>query len=221
MYQMLDIAVKLTVSVLLAGLVGFEREVHGRAAGLRTHILVSLGSCLIMLTSIEIYEQYRSVTQCDPARIAAGVVTGIGFLGAGTILRYRASVIGLTTAASIWTMAAIGLAVGMGFYGGACITTLLTIVTLVVINKLEHDVIRKPMYKTLFIEGRIEATVLGHVRRVLFENRAEIKDFEIEKIPETSQSRIAFDIKLTTPKLDDTIIIKLSNLEGISRAYWD
>ncbi|MDD5439501.1 MAG: MgtC/SapB family protein [Candidatus Omnitrophica bacterium] len=217
----LDITIKLVVSVILSSFVGLEREVHGRAAGLRTHILVSLGSCLIMLTSIDMFEQYHAVTSCDPARIAAGVVTGIGFLGAGTILRYRVSVIGLTTAASIWTVAAIGLAVGSGFYWGSIVTTFLTILTLVVINKLEHTLLRKARYRTLVVEAHVDAVLLGKIRALFGEYLAEIKDFEIEKIPETTESRISFDIKLTTATFDDTIIIKLLDLEGVGRAYWD
>jgi len=98
----IEVFLKLVLSLLFGGVVGFEREAHGRAAGLRTHILVCVGSCLIMLTSVYMFNAYKDMAACDPSRIAAGVVTGIGFLGAGTILRYRGSVIGLTTAASIW-----------------------------------------------------------------------------------------------------------------------
>jgi putative Mg2+ transporter-C (MgtC) family protein len=139
----IEIIKRLLIAVILSGLVGLERETHGRAAGLRTHILVCLGSTLITLTSMHIFEIYRGVTSIDPARIAAQVVSGIGFLGAGTIIRSRASIRGLTTAASLWTVAGIGLAVGVGFYQGAYTATLLVLITLFLLNKIEKDYLRR------------------------------------------------------------------------------
>src|SRR3989338_2379060 len=103
-----QIITRLVLSVFLSGLIGLERQVHRRSAGLRTHILVSLGSCLIMLTSLYVFDIYNGMANFDPARIAAGVVTGIGFLGAGTIIREKEEISGLTTAASLWLAAGIG-----------------------------------------------------------------------------------------------------------------
>ena len=216
-----DIFLKLTLSLFLAGIIGFEREAHGRAAGLRTHMLVAVGSCLIMLTSIHVFELYRESTVCDPARIAAGVVTGIGFLGAGTILRYRASVIGLTTAASIWAVAAIGLAIGTGFYMGGIFTTFLVIATLFVISKLEYKIIRKNWFKTLIVEAHVNANQLHKIRDTLSGYKIEIRDFEIEKIPNRTEALLIFDIKLTSSKYDDNIIMELLNLEGVNKAHWE
>lgn len=128
---------RLTLSVLLSGLIGLERQMHRRTAGLRTHILVALGSCLIMLTSMYVFDIYRDVVALDPARIAAGVITGIGFLGAGAIIHEQESVRGLTTAASLWVAAAIGLAAGIGFQQAAIFTTALTLVVLFFLRQLE------------------------------------------------------------------------------------
>lgn len=111
----------LSLSALLGGVIGYERSKVHKPAGLRTHILVSLGSCLFMILSIKFFD--------DPARIAAGVVSGIGFIGAGTIIaerRERTRIVGITTAASLWVTAAIGMAVGMGEYILAAFTALLT-----------------------------------------------------------------------------------------------
>ena len=94
---------RIVLAAVLSGVIGFEREFHGRAAGFRTHILLCIGSTLVMITSLHIFDVYYSRVPVDPARIAAGVVTGIGFLGAGTIMRYKASVRGLTTATSLWS----------------------------------------------------------------------------------------------------------------------
>jgi len=131
---------RLILAALLSGVIGFEREAHGRAAGLRTHILVCVGSALIMLTSLYIFDIYVGRVPLDPARIAANVVAGIGFLGAGTIIRSGSSVVGLTTAASIWAVAGIGLAVGCGYYLGALMGTLIILVTLWFLRKVEDVV---------------------------------------------------------------------------------
>jgi putative Mg2+ transporter-C (MgtC) family protein len=126
----LQMITRLLLTLLLGGLVGLERQVHRRDAGLRTHILVALGSCLIMLTSLYVFDIYKEQVPLDPVRIAAGVVTGIGFLGAGTIIREPDGVKGLTTAASLWVVSGIGLAVGVGFNLVAIYTTILVLIVL-------------------------------------------------------------------------------------------
>ncbi|MBN2482625.1 MAG: MgtC/SapB family protein [Candidatus Omnitrophica bacterium] len=131
------VCIRLGLAFVLGSILGLERERKGRDAGLRTHILVCTGSALIMLVSIYIYELFKHEGSLDPARIASGVVTGIGFLGAGTIIRSRTGVMGLTTAASIWVSAAIGLAVGCGFISGAVVTTLIAFLTLFCLSFFE------------------------------------------------------------------------------------
>lgn len=138
MFSSYQILARLLLATILSGFIGFEREARGRAAGFRTHILVCVGSTLIMMTSMYMFDIYRGVATVDPTRIAAQIVTGIGFLGAGTILRSGATVMGLTTAASLWAVAAIGMAVGCGFYFAAIATTVLVVVTLVVFSKMEQ-----------------------------------------------------------------------------------
>ncbi len=133
-----EIIIRLVLSLVLSGLIGLERQMHRRTAGLRTHILVSLGSCLIMLTSLYIFAIYKNEVPLDPARIAAGVITGIGFLGAGAIIRDREGVKGLTTAASLWVVAGIGLATGCGFYKAALFTTVLALITLFFLRYVER-----------------------------------------------------------------------------------
>ena len=112
---------RMLICLVIGGLIGLEREYRGRPAGLRTHILVCLGCCMVMLVSIHFPRMYgalgpQSVVRVDPARLAYGVVAGIGFLGAGVIMRHGGSVQGLTTAASLWGVAALGLGVGVGMY---------------------------------------------------------------------------------------------------------
>jgi putative Mg2+ transporter-C (MgtC) family protein len=139
--QFKEIIIKLIVATILGSFIGLERDKKGRAAGLRTHILVSLGSALFMIISTEIYEIYKTQTdsllRIDPARIAAQIITGIGFIGAGAIIRSRFDIRGLTTASSIWTCAGIGMAVGIGYYIPAFIATFIALFTLIFLNKLE------------------------------------------------------------------------------------
>lgn len=139
--QDMEVAIRLLVAAFLGGLIGLEREWHGKDAGFRTHALVCLGSALAMVVSTEIYEIYKeSGANVDPSRIAAQVVSGIGFLGAGAIIRDPRGVRGLTTAAGIWTAAGIGLACGFGQYHSAVITTILALLILVVFSWVNRRV---------------------------------------------------------------------------------
>jgi putative Mg2+ transporter-C (MgtC) family protein len=135
--------VRMVLAALLGGAVGIEREIHDKAAGFRTHILVCLGSCMIMLTSMHISDMYHGITNADPGRIAAQVVSGIGFLGAGTIIRARASIIGLTTAASLWSIAGVGLAIGSGLYIVGATGTAIMLISLVLMSRFEADYLHR------------------------------------------------------------------------------
>ena len=131
-----EIIFKLALAGILGGLIGLERESLSRPAGLRTYTLVCVGSALAMIVSIDIYLQYYQTVNADPGRIAAQVISGIGFLGAGTIMREGASVQGLTTAAGLWVVACIGLAVGAGLYVPAIATTILILFVLIYLLNL-------------------------------------------------------------------------------------
>jgi len=135
-----EVVLRLLLAVVLSGLVGLERETKGRAAGFRTHILVCMGSTLVMLTGINLFFAYQGVAALDPARMAAQVITGVGFLGAGTIIQFRDSIRGLTTAAGLWASAGIGLAVGSGFYVGAISATLIVLLALFGLSSIERRV---------------------------------------------------------------------------------
>ncbi len=133
----IDTLIKLTLSCILGGFVGYERESRNKSAGLRTNILVCLGSCLIMIMSRFMYQEVEGLTNADPARLAAQVVSGIGFLGAGAIMKEGVNVTGLTTAACLWVVAGVGMAVGAGYYMAAIITTGLVFITLVTLAQLD------------------------------------------------------------------------------------
>ena len=138
-----QMVIRLLYAAVLGGVVGIEREVHEKAAGFRTHILVCIGSCVIMLTSMHIFDIYNGIADVDPGRIAAQVVSGIGFLGAGTIIRSRVSIVGLTTAASLWSIAGVGLAVGSGLFIVSAFATVLILASLLVLSKVHDKVSHK------------------------------------------------------------------------------
>jgi putative Mg2+ transporter-C (MgtC) family protein len=146
----LEIVLRLGIAAVLGMMVGFERERQNQPAGLRTHTILAIGSCLAMTISINLAMQFTAyVPNGDPARLAAQVISGIGFLGAGAILRYGTSVKGLTTATSLWTIAIVGLAVGAGHYFAAVATTAMLLIILVLLNVLEKKLIR--VYETINI----------------------------------------------------------------------
>jgi putative Mg2+ transporter-C (MgtC) family protein len=135
------IFLKLVLAAALGGLIGIERQVRGQYAGFRTQLLVCLGSSLFTIVSIQFYEAYGKVS--DPGRIAAQIVTGIGFLGAGAILHQKDYIRGLTTAATLWVVSAIGMTVGFGQFLLAGTTTLLVLVSLIILKGLEDLIFRK------------------------------------------------------------------------------
>jgi len=136
----IQMVIRLCLSFLAGTIVGFERERRHQVAGLRTHILIALGSTLLMLLSIWLPQEFNTMKNGDPGRIAAQVVSGIGFLGAGAIIRLGSNVKGITTAASLWLVAAIGLAIGAGMYIAVGFVIVLALITLILLNKLEKHV---------------------------------------------------------------------------------
>ncbi len=155
----LDISLRVLISVLFGFAIGFERELTSKFAGLRTHILVCMGSCVFTILSIFAFPTISAggnpVAFGDPARIAAQILTGIGFIGGGTVLRHGSSVFGLTTAATLWTTASIGMAVGCGSIVLAAVATLITLFVLILVRKLETGFLRKFTQKTATIKATL------------------------------------------------------------------
>jgi putative Mg2+ transporter-C (MgtC) family protein len=147
-----DALLKLFLSLMLGGLIGLEREWHGRAAGLRTHVMVCLGSTILLIAAKAASEAFSGTGNVvlDPNRIAAGIVTGIGFLGGGAIIRMGDLIRGLTTAACIWFVAALGIVIGNGLFVLAIFTTLVVLLVLIVFDMFEHY-IPPVIYRTLTI----------------------------------------------------------------------
>ncbi|MCR5833127.1 MAG: MgtC/SapB family protein [Selenomonadaceae bacterium] len=145
-----ELFLRLALSCILGGVIGYERQSRRKSAGLRTNVLVCLGSCLIMVLSEALYFNVEGRTNADPARLAAQVVSGIGFLGAGAIMKEGLTVTGLTTAACLWVVAGVGLAVGAGYYSGAFFTTALVFATLGTLSRIDEWVMHeKNLYITI------------------------------------------------------------------------
>jgi putative Mg2+ transporter-C (MgtC) family protein len=154
-----EIIARLLLGTLFGGIIGFERQIHGRPAGFRTHILVCIAAVLIMLVS-EYYQYLSSIDpsyiRVDPGRIAAGALAGVGFIGAGVVLKAGLSIQGLTTAACIWVVSAIGLAIGSGLYLAGTVTFLITIFTLALLRIVETKM-PKLTYRFLTITADLNA----------------------------------------------------------------
>ncbi len=133
-----EVIIRIFLSIILSGLIGLERKIYNKPAGLRTNIMVGLGATILMILGLYILSNYNQTGNVDISRIVGQVVTGIGFLGAGAIIQARGSVHGLTTAASIWVVAAIGMTVGLGYYFMAVSATLASLVVLVIVGRIEY-----------------------------------------------------------------------------------
>lgn len=213
-----EIILRLILATLLGGIIGFEREVGNRPAGLRTHILVSVGAALIMLVS-----KYGFEGNTDSARLAAQVVSGIGFLGAGTILRTGNSIQGLTTAASIWVCAGLGLAIGNGFYVGAIVSGILVLLSLVILAHVENFIFirKRRRFKVIATE---RAGLIGDIGTFFGKNNLVIK--KIDLIPldeEDGDDRIAIHLVVdirSDEKLDE-IVDFMYNINGIRKISID
>jgi putative Mg2+ transporter-C (MgtC) family protein len=210
---------QLILTSALAGAVGYERERHGRAAGLRTHILVGLGACLVMQTANYLMSSLSGKVVVDPTRMGAQVISGIGFLGAGTIVRFRASVRGLTTAASLWAVAGLGLAVGSGFVHGAIMATAIVLLCLFGLGRVER-LMRKDWYQLLVVESRASGEDLAEIRSVLSEHEVEIRDLDIKRSEQAEYSSVELNVKLLSDRDREEIVADLLRLKSTRRAHW-
>lgn len=174
-----EIVLRLLLAALLGGAIGMEREVNNRPAGLRTHVLVTLGSTLVMLVSIDgFYVAGSDVPFGDPFRLAAQVVSGIGFLGAGTIMRTGNNINGLTTAASLWVSAGIGLAIGTGYYLGAILSVTIVLLTLMSLGIFEKRFLKRK-YKTIDVICIDRPGLIGDIGTLFGNHYISIKDISI------------------------------------------
>ena len=194
-----DLAVRMLIAAVLGAAIGLEREIHEHPAGMRTHLLVALGSAIFTVLSIYGFEgvgRGNVAASVDPTRIAAQIVSGIGFLGAGAILKYGTSIRGLTTAASLWTAAAIGMAVGAGEWVIAAVGTFIVVFSLWPLNALVAR-LHKPGTHAIKVRlevGRLEA--LGDMSRLLADRRVEMAGINSQRI---GKGRYEVELELRLP----------------------
>jgi putative Mg2+ transporter-C (MgtC) family protein len=202
MLPTIDIILRLVVAAALGSLIGFERERQSWAAGLRTHMLVSVGACLFMIVSsfgfADILGHPNVVL--DPSRVAAQVVSGIGFLGAGAILLRGEVVRGLTTAASVWSVAAVGLAVGGGLYIAAVAATLIILVILAGIKPIEEKFRERKQTFELAILADHGALSLDLLRATLGERTRRVKQFVVHRSEAADQDDVTIVMSRVTSK---------------------
>ncbi len=220
---------RLALSCLLGGAIGLERDMHGRAAGLRTNMLVSLGSALFMLISETVALLYSanggsaSGLRVDPSRIAAQIITGIGFLGAGAIIKEGINVRGLTTSACLWVSAGIGMACGAGLFELAIVVTLIGLFTLVVVNRLEK-LYARDSYRTLEIVVPTQTDLSRVIDTVKREN-LKILHLDYERDYQKDQMVVLFSIRLFHRGVPDKLSHKIvGDLEAsglpVQRIKW-
>lgn len=224
--EILDALFKILLAALLSGIIGYERAHSHRPAGLRTHILVAIGSTLVMLTAVYMNENAHNAS-LDVSRMSASVITGIGFIGAGTILREGFSVKGLTTAASLWAVSCIGTAIGGGYITGALVATIVTYFTLI---SLKRFIINGSVGKTIYVEVESIEDALPTITTLIKDRfNAPIHSAEIvyttsaDKKYKRKKNNSVIKI-LAFPKNDkvlNKIIASLKELEGVEDVYVD
>ena len=205
---------RLIVAAFLGGVIGLERQQRHKSAGLRTHILVCLGSCLVMLISYKIYSEVQGLTNADPARLAAQVVSGIGFLGAGTIMKEGLTIKGLTTAASLWVVAGVGLAVGAGYYVGAVTTTVLSVLALTYLPRFERLYGFGPSQVALIVHSVDKPGQIGRVGSYLGTKNVAICDIKIDEVGK-NDIHISVIVDVTDRRIVPEIIDGLKGIEGV------
>ncbi len=204
----MEYALRLLAATAVGAAVGIERDLKGKPTGMRTLILICLGACVIMILSVEVARQAGGTS--DPGRIAAQVVTGIGFIGAGSILRSRVTVSGLTTAATIWFVAGVGLVLGYGDFILAGLATTLMILTLTALLPLERRIEVSRRLHILRIE--VDGPNLSRVRDALIQNRILADDVDLKRIDDG----VCLDIEyVAVDRKHVALVSRLRELDGV------
>lgn len=209
---------RLALVFLLAGLVGLERQTDNQAAGLRTHVLIGVGATLLMMLSLYIPMQLQAG---DPGRVAAQVVSGIGFLGGGAILRLGATVRGLTTAASVWVVAAVGLALGAGMYLPAAVATALILFALRILDRFERRYIPKRVMKTLQVFVKNPEIRSQDFERVLAEFGIRVRSTAVERAHDDGMHRFRYTLYVPAGTDADRLNDRLIEIGGVYKLMLD
>jgi putative Mg2+ transporter-C (MgtC) family protein len=214
----LDLLLRIVVGTLLGGAIGYERDLHGRPAGLRTHTIVALASATFMVVSTRfVYFQHYGrddLVGIDPSRIAASVVSGIGFLGAGAILRDGITIKGLTTAAGLWLVAAIGMAAGGGMYVESLFATVLGLAALTLLRRFEDRGLKFARRRLSLTIDASRTSMTAIVER-LAKLGATIKRQEYERVVDAGETRATFELSLPAAYDDQAIVEALEGDDAV------
>ena len=206
-----DIIMRLFIALIVGGLTGLERESSHQFAGFRTHILVSVGSCITSITSLSLFFQYNSYSNIDPARLSAQVLSGVGFLGAGAILKTSNGIRGLTTAAGIWATACIGIAVGYGYYILAISAWLFVMITLYILKNIDKMIFKKK--QTIFNIKTDNIEIISSIYEMFQRSQISVKNIEINS--DTNNIKINLLTVHDRRIVLDEVIKELSKLKNI------
>ena len=217
----LDISFRLFLAAVLGGVIGWERERDNHPAGFRTHILVCLGSALIMLVSAYGFQEFMNQdnVRFDPSRVGAQVVSGIGFLGAGAIVRQGLSVNGLTTAATLWVVAGIGLAVGSGFIFGAILTTVLVFISLELLKRFDYYFRLKNDLQILSLKLDGNLVTVGQIATFIDQKGVQIDRFQIDQKENQQFVKMKFILRLSDKQTIASIVDQVKELDGVISIY--
>lgn len=223
-HDIITIIIRLVMAGVLSGLIGLEREVKRHPAGFRTHLLVGVGSCMLMVLSLFGFNDVISSNaniRYDPSRLPSYVVSGIGFLGAGTILVHGITVRGLTTAASIWVVSGIGLVVGAGMYFVAIFTTIIVILSLIFLNKWEHLILRTTKTETLYLVVKNREISATSIIGILEKRGISVVKMDVGDIPDANENIVKYSFVVNFPKTDTLpeVYDDLAKLTGIHKVY--
>ena len=211
-----DILLRVLLAAVLGALVGLQREIHHEPAGLRTHTILVVGSALCMTLSINLALQFRSIAlNGDPGRIAAQIVSGIGFLCAGAIIREGFTVKGLATATSLWTMAIVGMTVGLGYYLTAIVVTILILGALSLLYSLEQRYIRPHLAVTVTLKAEDRAGLVDEVKKIFMEKGRRIVSLGIRRNLEDRNIAIEAEIDTTQGDPTSSLLDELSAIRGV------
>ena len=207
----LDILLRLGLALILGGVVGFERERDSQPAGLRTHMILVLGACLAAIISEEMGARFGS----DPTRLAAQVISGIGFLGAGAILRFGFNIKGLTTATTLWTMAIVGLAVGFGYYLLGALTTVFMIIILTIMSVIEKKFVRINLIRNIVVDVDYQDGIIRTVRKAISNIAEKVVSFSVRKSVRSSRLRLTIVAQFRRSESVEDLVELLSKIEGL------
>ena len=216
MISEVQIVLRVLVGAVLGAAVGFERERQDQPAGLRTHMILVIGATLAMILSVNLgYLFARPGTPADPARLAAQVISGIGFLGAGAILRYGFTVKGLTTATSLWTMAIVGMAVGAGYYLIGVVTTALILIVLALLNILENRFVRTSVSRFISVEVDYSQGVVKSIKNIVEDFSESLASYTIQKHVKNKRIRIQIVARISRDQMLEDLIEAISDIDGV------